>query len=157
MIGDPSCFEIRPSPIHGHGAFALKPFLRGERVVAYLGERISKSESANRCKAGNPFIFYLDETYDLDGRVDWNPARFLNHSCDPNCDAMLFDDGIWLVARRHVVEGEELTFDYGYDLVDWRSFPCRCGAARCLGYIVSEVYRDRLRQLIETMGHTQKV
>ena len=151
MKDSASAFEIRPSPIHGSGAFCTSPILRGDRVVPYLGERISKSESIARCKAGNPFIFYLDEHRDIDGAVEFNPAKYLNHSCDPNCEALMLEDGIWLLARRHIFQGEELTFDYGYDLEEWRSYPCRCGAARCLGYIVSEIYRDRLKALLGAM------
>ncbi|HTI73293.1 MAG TPA: SET domain-containing protein-lysine N-methyltransferase [Candidatus Limnocylindria bacterium] len=148
-------FEIRQSSIHGSGAFSTRPILRGERVVAYLGEPISKAESAARCQGGNPFIFYLDELRDIDGAVDWNPAKYLNHSCDPNCEAALIADGIWLLARRRISIGEELTFDYGYDLTEWRSYPCRCGAARCLGYIVAEAYRERLKGLLDTQGEPQ--
>ena len=142
-------FEVRPSHIHGSGAYCAKAaILRGERVLAYVGERITKTESAARCRDGNPFIFYLDEETDIDGSVEWNPAKYLNHSCDPNCEAVLLEDGIWLVARRRIAHGEELSFDYGYDLKDWQSYPCRCGATRCLGYIVAEVYRERLKELI---------
>lgn len=135
----------RTSPIHGMGAFATRAFAAGERVLEYQGERISKDESLRRCERGNPFIFYLDEQWNLDGSVDWNPARLLNHSCAPNCDAKLIDGHIWMVARRAITAGEELTFNYSYDLTDFREHPCRCGSTNCVGYIVAEELFDDVR------------
>lgn len=133
---------VRPSPIHGMGVFAVQTFAAGERVLEYLGERISKDESLHRCANGNEFIFYLDETWNLDGSVPWNPARHLNHSCDPNCDAGRIDGRIWIVARRDIVAGEELTFNYSYDLSDYREHPCHCGSLKCVGYMVAEEFFD---------------
>jgi len=126
-----------PSAIEGTGGFARAPISRGTRVIEYKGERISKAESLVRCEASNPFIFNLDGETDLDGSVEWNPARFLNHSCDPNCDAELIENHIWIVANRDIAEGEEITFDYGYDWEDYKDHPCDCGAANCFGFIVS--------------------
>ncbi len=82
----------------------------------------------------------------MDGNVDWNPARFLNHSCEPNCEARFIDGRIWLVAIRDVRAREELTFNYGYDLEDYREHPCRCGAASCAGYIVAEEFFEHVRR-----------
>lgn len=134
-----------PSSIHGTGMFATRACCAGERVIEYLGERINKEESLRRCENGNQFIFYLDEQWNLDGGVEWNPARFLNHSCAPNCDAEWIDGHIWMVARRAIVAGEELTFNYGYDLAEFREHPCRCGSANCAGYIVAEELFDNVR------------
>lgn len=133
--------ELRPSPIHGHGVFAAQQIEQATRVIEYVGEKISKSESVLRCQQGNPFIFYLDETSDLDGSTDGNPARWINHSCDPNCTAELIDGHIWLIANRDIAAGEEITFDYGFDLVDYREHPCHCGAPNCYGYIVARELR----------------
>jgi SET domain-containing protein len=77
--------------------------------------------------------------------VDWNPARWLNHSCAPNCEADLDAGRIWIVALRDLTPGEELTFKYGYDLTDYRDFPCRCGAPACVGFIVVEEYFPLVR------------
>ncbi len=139
--------ELRPSPIHGLGAFARAPIRAGSLVIEYVGEEISKAESARRCEAGNTFIFELDEEWDIDGGAGWNPARFLNHSCAPNCDSELIGRQIWIVARRDIAAGEELTFNYGYDWVDYRDHPCHCGTPECVGYIMAEeffaILRDR--------------
>jgi len=137
--------EFRQSTIHGMGGFARCTIPSGTRIIEYVGERISKEESLKRCVANNEFIFTLTETEDLDGSVPWNPARFINHSCSPNCEAELDEDRIWIVALRDIHRGEELSFNYGYDLVDYQDHPCRCGSPDCAGYIVSEEFFPAVR------------
>src|SRR5512138_3185706 len=120
--------EFRPSAIHGTGAFARRPIPRGTHLIEYVGEKITKAESRRRCEAQNEYVFSLDDEWDLDGNVPWNPARFVNHSCAPNCEAEYLEGRIWIVARQDIAAGEELTFNYGYDLADYRDYPCRCQA-----------------------------
>ncbi len=141
-----SVLEVKPSPIHGAGVFANEAFATGARVLEYTGERITKAESLRRCEAQNDFIFALDEEWDLDGNVSWNTARFVNHSCAPNCDAERIEGRIWIVARRDIAAGDELTFNYGYDLVDYRDHPCLCGAEECAGFIVAEEFLSTVRR-----------
>jgi hypothetical protein len=93
----------------------------------------------------NSCIFSLNAEEDLDGDVPWNPARLINHSCTPNCEAELEGDRIWIVASRNIQPGEEVTFNYGYDLVDYREHPCRCGSAECVGYMVAEDFFEHVR------------
>ena len=138
------CF--RPSAIHGIGGYAREPLAAGARIIEYVGERIDKRESLRRCEANNPYLFALDDRHDLDGNVSWNPARFLNHSCAPNCEAALEEGRIWIVALRPIAAGEELTFNYGYDLEDYRDHPCRCGSPECVGFIVAEAFFDHVRR-----------
>jgi SET domain-containing protein len=138
-------FSVKSSPIHGHGVFANSVIYAGTRVVEYRGERISKDESLKRCEAGNPCIFALDEHFDLDGGVNSNPARFINHSCAPNCEAVWIGGLIFIVALRNIQLGEEITFNYGYDLVDYRQHPCHCGDPTCVDYIVAEVFFPTLK------------
>ena len=137
--------QVRLSPIHGTGAFARTDIPAGTRVIEYIGERISKEESIRRCERNNEYIFALNEQFDLDGNIPANAARYLNHSCVPNCEAELQEGHIWIVARRGIRAGEELTFNYGFDLIDYREHPCRCGAAECAGYIVAEEFFEHLR------------
>src|SRR5512140_3207452 len=101
------------SPIHGTGGFAAALIPTGTKVIEYVGQRITKQESVEQCEHGNDCVFYLDAEHDLDGAVPWNPARFLNHSCEPNCEAELIDGRIWMIATRNIAAGEEITFDYG--------------------------------------------
>ncbi len=134
-------FVVGDSSIHGKGAFAVRSIPVATRIAEYRGEKISKAESAKRCEEQNDYIFYLDETFDLDGNIPGNRARFLNHSCEPNCVVEKIDGRLWIVAARDIPSGEELTFDYGYDLEFFRDYPCRCGAAKCCGYVLAEELR----------------
>jgi SET domain-containing protein len=137
--------HIRPSPIHGLGAFATTPIPKTTPILEYTGEKISKAESLKRCQLGNPYIFSLTETHDLDGQVPENPARLLNHSCAANCDAVCEDGHIWIIANRDIAPSEEITFNYNFDLVDYQDHPCHCGAPHCVGYIVAEELFEHLR------------
>jgi uncharacterized protein len=135
-----------PSSIHGVGAFARFDLVRGTRLIEYVGRRIGKQESLQQCQANNEYIFSLNEQEDLDGNVGWNPARFINHCCAPNCDAELDQGRIWIVARRDIRAGQEITFNYGFDLEDYRDYPCNCGAPGCVGFIVAEEFFDHVRR-----------
>lgn len=145
-VGGELWIEFRVSGIHGMGGYARQRIPEGTEVIEYVGERISKAESLRRCEMNNPFIFGIDETHDLDGNVEWNLARFLNHSCEPNCEAIEDEGRIWIVARRDIGPGEELTFNYGYSLDDFREHPCRCGAPGCVGFMVAEEYFETVRR-----------
>ncbi|HEX5398012.1 MAG TPA: SET domain-containing protein-lysine N-methyltransferase, partial [Verrucomicrobiae bacterium] len=148
--------RFRESSIHGTGGFAKAGITAGTRIIEYTGERISKSESLHRCEANNECIFSLDDEWDLDGNVPGNPARCLNHSCEPNCEAEQIDGRIWIVAKRDIRAGEELTFNYGYDLQDYREHLCRCGAAGCVGYIVAEEFFGQIRRRTELTDKVQE-
>jgi SET domain-containing protein len=136
---------FRESPIHGSGGFAQHNICAGTRVIEYVGEKISAAESLRRCELENHFIFALNDETHLDGNVPENPARFLNHSCAPNCEAVLESDRIWIIALRDIRAGEEITFNYGYDLTDYREHPCHCGAPNCVEFIVAEEFFEHLR------------
>jgi hypothetical protein len=137
---------FRPSCIHGVGGFAAKTIPARTRIIEYVGDRINKRESLRRCAAGNEYIFSLNDVEDLDGNVSWNPARLLNHSCAPNCEVEIADGRIWVVSLREIAAGEELTFNYGYDLEDYRKYPCACGAEACVGYIVAQEFFEHLQK-----------
>ncbi|HEX2851796.1 MAG TPA: SET domain-containing protein-lysine N-methyltransferase [Opitutaceae bacterium] len=147
----------RRSAIHGRGVFARCAIPDGTRILEYTGERITKAEAARRearrlkrqRRGGDDsvYIFVLNRRHDLDGRKGRSVARFINHSCTPNCRSELIRGRIWIVARRDITAGEELTFDYGFGLKEWRRHPCRCGAVRCAGFIVGKDQRWRLRRI----------
>lgn len=144
-IRNPRLVLFKQSPIHGTGGFARTDIPQGARVIEYLGQRIDKGESRRRCEESNPYIFALDDDQDLDGNVEWNPARHINHSCAPNCDAAAQDGRVWIVARRDIRAGEEITFNYGFDLEDYKEYPCCCGSSHCVGYMVAEEFFAHLR------------
>jgi uncharacterized protein len=145
-VAETELLVFKSSPIHGMGGFARVDIPAGARVIEYVGEKITKQESLARCEQNNEYIFALDDEHDLDGQVSWNPARFLNHSCEPNCEARLEGGCIWVIAIREIRAGEELTFNYGYDLADYAEHPCGCGAPGCVGYIVAEEFFEHVRR-----------
>lgn len=126
------------SVIHGRGLFAIKRIPEDIPLIEYVGEKITKEQAVRECEAANHFVFTLDDTFDLNGNVPWNPARWANHSCDPNCEALDDEGRIWLYTRREIQPGEEITFNYGYDLEDYQEHPCQCGTAACIGFMVAE-------------------
>jgi hypothetical protein len=148
----------RQSSIHGRGVYAQRLIPSGTRVVEYSGERITKAEAHRREEQrkarqrrggdGCVYIFDLNKKYDLDGRSTRNIARLINHSCAPNCRAETIRGRVWIIARRDIAVDEEITFDYGFPYSEWRLHPCRCGAARCVGYIVNKPQRWRVRRLL---------
>ena len=139
-------FEVKASLIHGTGVFARVAIAAETPILEYVGERLGKDESWRRRQANNFFIFTVTDDIDIDGAVDWNPARFINHSCGPNCEARMEDERIWIFALRDIAAGEELSFNYGYDLEDYGEHPCRCGSSQCIGFMVAEEYFDEVRR-----------
>ena len=137
--------RIGPSRIDRQGLFAIQEIKKGARIIQYKGEKISKAEGAKRAEAGNVYIFELNERYDIDGKVLTNLARYINHSCNPNCEIHTSTRTIWVVALRHIQVGEELTYNYGYDIKNYTEYPCRCGAPNCCGYILDWKYWDLLQ------------
>ena len=137
--------RFEESRIHGTGGFARCDIPAGTVIIEYVGERIDKEEALKRCEADNRYIFYIDETWDIDGDVPRNPARFINHSCAPNCETELDEGRVWVVALRDIKAGEELSFNYCYDLTDYQDHPCRCGTPECVGYIVAEEHFESVR------------
>jgi SET domain-containing protein len=146
------------SAIHGRGLYATKLIPAGTRIIAYDGERITKAESDRREAKrvarekrggdGCVYIFELNKRCDIDGSMAWNTARLINHSCAPNCRTEIIRGTIWIIAKRDIAEGAELFFDYRYGMENWRGHPCRCGADRCVGYIVAAEYRWRVRKIL---------
>lgn len=159
--------EIRNSPIHGQGVFATRRIRKGTRVIQYKGEFIDKEESNRRGLAlfeesqktggASVYIFDLNDEWDMDGNKPYNPARLINHSCDPNCEMVNEDDELWLFAIKEIKKGEELSFDYGYDIEHYMDHPCRCGSPNCVGYIVAGSQREKLRRRLQRKKNRGKL
>jgi uncharacterized protein len=150
----PLPFEIRPSPIQGLGAFATHPIPAGTRLIEYTGERLSPAQADARYPDApgdrhHTYLFAIDDEVVIDAAVGGNEARFINHSCAPNCDAVVDGDRIWIETIRDVAPGEELAYDYAYLLEERhtpaakRRFPCHCGAPTCRGTILAKKPRKR--------------
>jgi SET domain-containing protein len=132
--------RVRPSPIAGKGVFAAQDITHGTRIIQYTGERITKAEAAKRLAHGNVYLFALNDRYDIDGKLIKNTARYINHSCDPNCVIETTSRTIWIVAARDIRDGEELSYNYGYGPDAYETHPCTCGANNCVGYILAPQY-----------------
>lgn len=141
-------FELRRSPIQGRGAFATRRIRPGTRIVEYLGEHVSRDEGDRRYDdehmgRHHTFLFALDDGSVIDAAVGGNEARFINHSCDPNCQAIEEDGRIFIEAIRNIQPGTELTYDYAYERTDDHTdedealYVCRCGARNCRGTILA--------------------
>lgn len=158
-IANEPLFRQGPSAIHRWGLFASRCISKGTRIIEYTGERITKKESERRGlkqaeisqteNEGSVYIFELNKRYDLDGNTPDNLAKYINHSCDPNCEAVLHRGKIWIEALRNIKEGEELFFDYGYDVASSLDHPCHCKATNCIGYIVNKDQRQKLKRLLK--------
>lgn len=145
----PLPFEIRASPVQGLGAFATVRIAEGVRLIEYAGERLTPAQSDARYpdvdgERHHTFLFAIDDEVVVDAAVDGNEARFLNHSCDPNCDVVIEEGRLWIETIRAITPGEELVYDYAYTLDERhtpaakRRYPCHCGAARCRGTILAK-------------------
>jgi len=150
--------EIRQSKIHNKGVFAAKDISKGTKIIEYVGKIVSKKESedisdkeiefskSNPETKGAVYIFTLNKKYDINGNVSWNTARLINHSCDPNCESDVIYGKVWISAIKNIKKGEELSYDYGYDLDDWENHPCICGSKNCIGYITDSENWIKLRK-----------
>ncbi|MEO1858020.1 MAG: SET domain-containing protein-lysine N-methyltransferase [Rubritalea sp.] len=157
--GQSKLCDVRNSDIHGRGVYAATDISNETQIIEYIGEYVDKDESEKRAwdqaavaeKTGDAavYIFTLDEKWDIDGDVPWNDARLINHSCEPNCEAWIEGDQIFIYSLRDIKEGEELTFDYGFDIECYVDHPCLCGRPSCVGYIVSREQWPELKEKLE--------
>ncbi len=146
--GQSDLCDVRNSDIHGRGVYASEDIEPETQIIEYVGEYINKEISEERAweqaakaeESGEAavYIFTLDKKWDIDGNVPWNDARLINHSCDPNCEAWIEEDSIFIYAIKPLKKGEEMTFDYGFDIECYEDHPCLCGKDNCVGYIVSQ-------------------
>ena len=118
----------RRSKLHGYGVFAAEPIAKNTRIIDYAGELIRNRDSAPRearyLEQGCIWVFRINRAWSRDAAVGGNIARFINHSCRPNCWFEVVDRTIWIRASRLIRAGEELTYDYA--TVGERTIPCRC-------------------------------
>jgi hypothetical protein len=142
-------FIIRRSGVHGRGAFAIRRIKAGTRLIEYTGERMTEDEADERyadddeSEPHHTFLFSLDDGTVVDAATGGNVARWINHSCDPNCEAVIEDDHIYIDALRDIRKGEELFYDYSFVMEERHSpalkarYPCYCGAENCRGTILA--------------------
>ena len=143
-------WKVKKSRIHNAGVFATTHVKKGEKIIQYIGEKITRSEGDRRSekrikrylnsqKTGSVYIFELNKRFDIDGSPSYNKARYINHSCNPNCEVEITKGEIWISSIKNIKKGEELSYDYGYefDEEDYKDHICNCGSKNCIGYIIS--------------------
>lgn len=150
----PRKIAARKSRIHGNGVFALVPIAKGERLIEYKGRRRTHAEvdadDSGDVESGHTFLFTLNDDYVIDANFQGNSARWINYSCDPNCEAVLEEDEdapeksrVFIEAKRAIKPGQELTYDYGITLDEPHTarlkkvWACHCGSKKCTGTMLS--------------------
>jgi uncharacterized protein len=140
--------EVRDSGVHGRGVYAKAPIAAGATIIEYTGERISWEEAVERhphdpSQPNHTFYFHIDGGLVIDALYGGNDARWINHACEPNCEADEVDGRVFIKALRDLTPGEELFYDYGLVLDERhtakvkKQFACWCGAATCRGTMLA--------------------
>jgi SET domain-containing protein len=140
--------QTRRSAVHGNGVFAVQDIAEGETLIEYKGEVITWKEALRRhphdpAQPHHTFYFHIDDGHVIDGGVKGNAARWINHSCDPSCEADEQDGRVFIKALRNIAAGEELSYDYGLVIDEpyteklKADFPCWCGSENCRGTLLA--------------------
>jgi SET domain-containing protein len=141
--------QARKSGVHGKGVFALAPIAAGETIIEYTGEMIDWEEALRRHPhdphdPNHTFYFHIDEDHVIDALYGGNSSRWINHSCEPNCEADEVDGQVFIKALRNIAAGEELNYDYGL-IIDEpltpalkAQYPCWCGKRKCRGTLLAQ-------------------
>lgn len=144
---------MRRSDVHGNGVFAVDDLAEGETLIEYKGEVISWKEALRRhphdpTQPNHTFYFHIDDGRVIDGNVNGNAARWINHSCEPNCEADEVNGRVYIKALRNIAAGEELNYDYGLIIDEpytpklLAEFPCWCGSENCRGTLLTPKDED---------------
>jgi len=139
---------VRSSGVHGRGVFAAMQIAAGVRLIEYKGERITWDEALRRHPhdpdhPNHTFYFALDNELVIDGKIGGNQARWINHSCKPNCEADEVDGRVFIHTLRDIEAGEELFYDYGLVLDERhtkklkKEYACYCGHSSCRGTMLA--------------------
>ncbi len=155
---------VKKSKVHGSGVFAKTDIKKNVKIIQYIGEKVSKSEGDKRSedrikrylnskKTGSVYIFELNSKYDIDGSPLYNKARYINHSCRPNCEVEIKNGKIWIKSIKNIKKDDELSYDYGYDFdpEDFMDHLCKCKSKNCVGYIVSKDDWPKLKRKLKKL------
>lgn len=140
--------QTRRSGVHGKGVYAVADLAEGETLIEYVGEIITWDEALRRhphdpSDPNHTFYFHIDEDHVIDAKFGGNSSRWINHSCDPNCEAEVDEGRVFIRAKRNIPAGEELFYDYGlvidepYTAQLKAQYPCWCGAKACRGTLLA--------------------
>ena len=143
-------YKVIKSNIHRKGLCAARNIKGNERIIEYRGKKITHKQAEEDTKYGYDitYLFTLDKKYLLDGDFEFNKARLINHSCNPNCEVL--DESkskIWITAIRNIKKNEELSYDYGFSFdCNYKDHICKCRSKNCVGFIIREGSRWRLKK-----------
>jgi SET domain-containing protein len=135
--------EVRESGVHGRGVYATQVISEGTRIIEYIGQRISWEGAPDDDNDPHTFNFGLESGEVINPAIGGNDARWINHSCDPNCEAIEEDDRIFIYAMRDIEPGEELFYDYAMEIDEpiteesKKKFACHCGSSNCRGTMLA--------------------
>lgn len=166
MKSQNNLWQVKKSRIHASGVFAKEDIKKNIKIIEYIGEKITKKEGdirsekrikryLNSKKTGSVYIFELNTKYDIDGSPKYNKARYINHSCNPNCEVDVVKGQIWISSIKKIKKGAELSYDYGYsfDKDDYKDHTCKCGSKNCIGYIISsdewKKYLNHIKKIVK--------
>jgi SET domain-containing protein len=151
----------KKSGINNLGLFAKSDIKKGEKVIEYKGRKFTHKQVEEDDRFDNSkaiYLFTLNERYVLDGDTKTNTAKYINHSCDPNCEVDIIKGKIWIIAIKDIKKGNELSYDYGFGYdKDFRQFPCKCGSKICCGYIVRDDQRWRINRKFAKTKKRKKI
>ena len=143
-------YKIKKSKIDNQGLYANTNIKNRTKIIEYKGKIVTKKQVEEDPKFDNGkaiYLFNINKRYDLDGDFKFNIARLINHSCNPNCEVYGTGLKVWVYAIRDIKKGEELTYDYGFGFDEnYKDFPCKCRSKKCVGYIVREGSRWRVKK-----------
>ena len=143
-------YKVRRSKIDNLGLYAAKDIKRGSRVIEYKGKPYTHKQVEEDDRFDNSkaiYLFTLNKKIVLDGDIKSNTAKYINHSCDPNCEVDIIKGKIWILAIKDIKTGDELSYDYGFGYdEDYKQFRCKCGSKNCCGYIVRDDQRWRINR-----------
>jgi uncharacterized protein len=149
--------EVRNSPVHGRGVFAVQPIKKGARIIEYLGDRVSHDAADKRYEDhdesdNHTFLFIVDKHTVIDAGVGGNDARFINHQCEGNCESVIENRRVFIDATRNIEPGQELGYDYeiGREKDDPPNvdeiYACRCGSPKCRGTMLWPPKKETLKR-----------
>ena len=144
--------EVRESGVHGRGVYATQFIAKGDRIIEYTGQRGSWEDAPNDENDPHTFLFGLDSGEVINPEIGGNDARWINHCCDPNCEAIEEDDRIFIYAMRDIEPGQELFYDYAMEIDEpiteesKKEFVCHCGSSNCRGTMLKVKKKNTRRQ-----------
>lgn len=148
--GSEALLEIRQSAVHGTGVYAKQPIQKGHRIIEYTGRIVAWKKASDQADGPHTFLFGLTNGRDvIDPAVNGNEARWINHSCDPNCEAIEEGNRVFIYALKPLRPGDELFYDYGLEVDQPRTpelekeYRCFCGAVRCRGTLLAKKKTSR--------------